>query len=301
MPELARARLDSAVGAASIDGSPEWGCVLAATEHERPGGFEGMEEGGTERGSRDKPQSGGSDGRQRGGSRTRQGGGSGNRQGGGGSANRQSGGRGAAGAAGRGQGSSGRKVTGSARKAAARRKREVRRRALIGAAAAMVVIAVVVTVLLLNRRPATVGFDKVTSFGGLSRNHTEAAVHYPQTPPVGGDHNPVWQNCGFYPRPIHNENGVHSMEHGTVWITYQPNLPKDQVDRLASIAHAQTFVLVSPYPGLPAPVVASAWGKQEWLHGATDPKLAQFVSSFRQGPQTPEPGAPCTGGTGTPQ
>jgi hypothetical protein len=271
-----------------------------------------MEEGGTERGPRDRPRTGRPRGRQQSGSRTRQGGGasgdrqgsggSGTRQGGGGSGNRQGGGGRRPGQPpGKGQGGSGRKLSGSARKAAARRKRELRRRWLIGAGAAVVVIAVVVTLLLVNREPATVGFDKVTSFSGLSRVHTQSAVHYPQTPPVGGDHNPVWQNCGFYTQPIHNENGVHSMEHGTVWITYQPNLPKAQVDQLASIAHAQTFVLVTPYPGLPAPVVASAWGKQEWMHSATDPKLAQFVSSFRQGPQTPEPGAPCTGGTGTPQ
>jgi hypothetical protein len=60
-------------------------------------------------------------------------------------------------------------------------------------------------------------------------------------------------------------------------------------------------VLVSPYPGLPAPVVASAWGVQEWFHTAGDPKLNDFVSKYRQGPQTPEPGAACTNGTGTPE
>jgi Protein of unknown function (DUF3105) len=261
-----------------------------------------MAQGGTERGSGNRPRGGGPTREQRGGSGNRQsGGGSGNRQGGGGSGTRQGGGRGPAQSAGKGSGGSGKKLTGSARKAAAKRKREVRRRALIATGAAVVVIAVVVTLLLVNRKPPTVGFDKVTSFSGLSRNHTQSAVHYPQNPPVGGDHNPVWQNCGFYAQPIHNENGVHSMEHGTVWITYQPSLPKAQIDQLASIARSQTFVLVTPYPGLPAPVVASAWGKQEWLHSTNDPKLAQFVSAYRQGPQTPEPGAPCTGGTGTPQ
>ena len=252
-----------------------------------------MAQGGTERGSRNRPRGGGSPREQQSGS--------GSRQTGGDPGSRQTGGGRRPAPAGKGPGGSGKKLSGSARKAAARRKREVRRRALIATGAAVVVIAVVVTLLLVNRKPPTVGFDKVTSFSGLSRNHTQSAVHYPQTPPVGGDHNPVWQNCGFYPQPIHNENAVHSMEHGTVWITYQPNLPKDQVDQLASIARSGSFVLVSPYPGLPAPVVASAWGKQEWLHSASDPKLAQFVSTYRQGPQTPEPGAPCTGGTGTPQ
>jgi hypothetical protein len=90
------------------------------------------------------------------------------------------------------------------------------------------------------------------------------------------------------------------MEHGAVWITYQPDLSSDQVEALRNLAHDNTYVLVSPYPDLPAPVVASAWGKQLQLDSANDPRLEQFVSAFREGPQTPEPGAPCIGGTGNP-
>jgi hypothetical protein len=47
-------------------------------------------------------------------------------------------------------------------------------------------------------------------------------VDYPQSPPVGGPHNPIWQNCGFYSKPVRDEYAVHSMEHGAVWITYSP-------------------------------------------------------------------------------
>jgi hypothetical protein len=60
------------------------------------------------------------------------------------------------------------------------------------------------------------------------------------------------------------------------------------------------YVILSPYPGLPSPVVASAWGKQLQLPSVSDPRLGQFIDYFRQGPQTPEPGATCAGGTGTP-
>jgi hypothetical protein len=142
--------------------------------------------------------------------------------------------------------------------------------------------------------------EGVESFSDLSRNHVEGTVSYPQNPPVGGDHNPLWQNCGFYSSPVQNEHAVHSMEHGAVWITYQPDLPSDQVEVLRNLAHDNTYILVSPYPDLPTPVVASAWGKQLQLDSANDPRLEQFVSAFKEGPQTPEPGAPCTGGTGEP-
>jgi hypothetical protein len=125
-------------------------------------------------------------------------------------------------------------------------------------------------------------------------------VDYPQSPPVGGPHNPIWQNCGFYSKPVRNEHAVHSMEHGAVWITYSPDLPEDQVEEIKSLT-LKNYVLVSPYPGLPAPVVASAWGKQLRLDSANDPRLGQFVTTYRLGPQNPEPGAPCSGGVGSPE
>jgi hypothetical protein len=139
------------------------------------------------------------------------------------------------------------------------------------------------------------------SYSNLSRDHTKEPVDYPQTPPVGGPHNPIWQNCGFYSKPLRNEYAVHSMEHGAVWITYSPDLPKDQVETLRDIAHRNSYVLVSPYSDLPSQVVASAWGKQLHLNSADDPRLEQFVRAYQQGPQNPEPGAPCNGGVGSPE
>ena len=93
---------------------------------------------------------------------------------------------------------------------------------------------------------------------------------------------------------------MHDLEHGAVWITYQPTLAKADIAKLTKYAKGQTYLDLSPYPYLPAPVVVSAWGKQLRLTGASDPRLEAFVKKYKQGPQTPEPGSPCTGGTGTP-
>jgi hypothetical protein len=134
---------------------------------------------------------------------------------------------------------------------------------------------------------------------GPAGEHTGGDVDYDQTPPAGGPHNPVWQNCGYYDKPVRDESAVHSLEHGAVWITYSPDLPQNQVNELKNIAQSESYVLVSPYPDLPddTPVVASAWGKQVGLDGANDPDLESFIQAYQQGPQTPEPGAVCTGGT----
>jgi hypothetical protein len=172
-----------------------------------------------------------------------------------------------------------------------------------GVAVVVLAIAAAVTAVVLNANsdstPA-VALAGVKTYSGLARNHVSGTVKYAQNPPVGGNHAPVWLNCGIYTSPVANENAVHDLEHGAVWITYQPTLAKDQVKTLTSLAKGQTYLDLSPYPGLPTPVVASAWGVQLQLQSASDPRLAAFVKKYKQGPQTPEPGAACTGGVGTP-
>ena len=152
-----------------------------------------------------------------------------------------------------------------------------------------------------RQKTASMPPDRVQTFDvGPAGQHTEADVNYKQTPPAGGPHNPVWQNCGYYAEPVRDENAVHSLEHGAVWITYSPGLPQDEVEHLRDLAQNQTYVLVSPYRGLPSPVVASAWGKQLRLENVEDPDLERFIGAYSQGPQTPEKGAACTGGIGQP-
>ena len=141
----------------------------------------------------------------------------------------------------------------------------------------------------------------VQSFEVAGSAHVRTPVSYPQTPPVGGNHAPKWQNCGFYDEPVRDENAVHSLEHGAVWIAYRPDLSEEQIDSVRQLAQRQNYVLASPYPDIPAPLVVSAWGRQLRLEGADDQRLDQFVRAFRLSPQAPESGGPCTGGTGTPE
>ncbi|MEV4139415.1 DUF3105 domain-containing protein [Dactylosporangium sp. NPDC049742] len=131
------------------------------------------------------------------------------------------------------------------------------------------------------------------------RYHTTDPVPYDRTPPAGGPHAPVWLNCGVYAAPVPAENAVHSLEHGAVWVTYRPDLPAGQVAALRLLGR-RPYTIVSPYPGLPAPVVASSWGRQLRLDDAGDDRLQRFLDVYREGPLTPERGGPCHGGTGAP-
>jgi len=167
----------------------------------------------------------------------------------------------------------------------------------------LVVVLAIAAFLMLEVVPKTAAVTGVDKFGNLSRDHVTGPVDYPQVPPVGGAHSAVWQNCGVYDQPVPKEMAVHSLEHGAVWITYQPDLPADQVQQLRDLARGKSYVLLSPWPAdppLPAPVVASAWGLQLKTDNASDPRLGDFVRRYANGTQTPEPGAVCSGGAGTP-
>lgn len=142
----------------------------------------------------------------------------------------------------------------------------------------------------------TSSIEGVKFYENLSSEHVTTQVTYPQSPGVGGDHSARWTNCGIYTKPVQEMQAVHSMEHGAVWVTYRPDLPADQVKALTDLVGSNTYVLLSPYPGQESPVTATAWGVQLTLDSASDDRLPDFLRTYVQGEQTPEPGAPCTGG-----
>jgi Protein of unknown function (DUF3105) len=146
-----------------------------------------------------------------------------------------------------------------------------------------------------------VALTGLKTYSGLARDHVDVSVTYPQAPPVGGAHASTWQNCGVYSAPVRNENAVHSLEHGAMWITYRPGLSASEIGTILADVSGQPYALVSPYHGLPSPIVASVRGVQMKLDSASDPQLKTFVDTFKSGSQAPEPGGECTGGTGTPQ
>src|SRR5215211_5035029 len=72
----------------------------------------------------------------------------------------------------------------------------------------------------------------VETFPATTNRIVEGDVEYERRPPTNGDHAPLWQNCGFYAESIRDENAVHSLDHGAVWVTYRKELPEDQLDTL---------------------------------------------------------------------
>jgi hypothetical protein len=162
-----------------------------------------------------------------------------------------------------------------------------------GAGAGVLVLGALIAVVVVSSLPAgpITGLQTFTNVG----THVPTTVDYPQTPPAGGPHNATWLNCGIYNQEVPKENAVHALEHGAVWVTYDPT-----VLSAADVANLQaklptSYIIMSPFSGLDAPVVASAWNAQVKLDGVDDPRLTAFLKQFWRSASAPEPNGACSG------
>ncbi|MEU6141249.1 DUF3105 domain-containing protein [Streptomyces sp. NPDC047081] len=140
--------------------------------------------------------------------------------------------------------------------------------------------------------------EKTWNAKKLGRNHVTGTVDYPMNPPVGGDHNQAWMTCDgtVYTKPVADENAVHSLEHGAVWVTYNDKAADADVKTLSDKVSRTPYTLMSPVEGQAGTIMLSAWGHQLGVEKASDPRVEQFFTKYVQGAQTPEPGAACTNG-----
>ena len=126
---------------------------------------------------------------------------------------------------------------------------------------------------------------------------------YELSPPAGGDHLSVWQTCtgSVYTEPIVDGHAVHSLEHGAVWLTYDPELvDAAEVAALAAKIEGRDYSLMSPYPGQGVPVSLQAWGVQYQTEDVADAKIDEFISYYVQnGENLAEMNATCSGGVST--
>jgi Protein of unknown function (DUF3105) len=132
-------------------------------------------------------------------------------------------------------------------------------------------------------------------------NHTHISsgtVKYDTSPPTGGNHSPYWADCTgtVYPNAIANENAVHMLEHGAVWITYKPDLPASQVATLAAMVKGKQRLAMSPYPGdMKDNISLQSWGYQLFVPNASDKRIQEFINILNYNQKTtPESSATCS-------
>lgn len=169
---------------------------------------------------------------------------------------------------------------------------DVTRKRLIWLTIALSLIVASIMALFAISKPGVI--EDVVIYEQQARGHNDALrIAASDLPPVGGAHHSQWQACGIYGEPIDPARAIHALEHGAVWITYDPRLPAAQLADLQALAAGQDFLLLSPFPDQRSPIVLSAWGVQLEVQDSDDGRIPAFISRYRLGPTTPERGAAC--------
>jgi len=148
--------------------------------------------------------------------------------------------------------------------------------------------------------------DPSTKIAGIVVKQYQGGLHvlpsdqvaYTTSPPYGGSHDENWAACNgvVYPEAVRTETLVHSLEHGAVWIAYNPDqISGDALSTLSAKVASQPYTVMSPYPGLDQPISLQSWGHQLKLSDAGDIRIDQFIQSLRRNPygSHPEVGASC--------
>jgi hypothetical protein len=129
------------------------------------------------------------------------------------------------------------------------------------------------------------------------QEHVSTPVEYDESPPVGGPHDGEWADCTgtVYDVDIRHENAVHSMEHGAVWITYNPDeLSQADIETLAALVDGESGRMLSPYAGLDSPISLQSWNHQLKVDSVDDERIGQFADFLTQNADFyPEVGASC--------
>jgi hypothetical protein len=178
---------------------------------------------------------------------------------------------------------------------------------IVGSTAAVAIIGLIVASIVFAPPPPKeyeagsegVEIEGVETFENTTE-HVEGEVDYEQSPPAGGPHNAIWLNCGIYDQPVPNENAVHSMEHGAIWVTYDADAVSDEELATLRAELPSSYVVLSPYEGLGSPIVLSAWNQQLKLDSADDERIGQFFEEYWRSQNVPEPNASCSGALDAP-
>lgn len=144
---------------------------------------------------------------------------------------------------------------------------------------------------LLIRSSTPQGTDYSQSIPVLDRNHIAEGTTYTSynsNPPTSGPHYPSPALTRFYDKELRDEQVVHNLEHGNVWISYKPGLPVETIKTLKGFASGS--VIVSPRSANDSDIALAAWGRLDKFNlensKVDEIRIKDFILRYQnQGPE----------------
>lgn len=131
-------------------------------------------------------------------------------------------------------------------------------------------------------------------YKGVSREHIQSGTPgsgYNSNPPSSGPH---WQGSaknGIYDKELADEQLIHSLEHGYIWISYKSDAPDDVKNKLKEIAENDSWkIVLEPRDKNDTMIALVGWARVLNLDNLDEKRIKDFISTYRnRGPEkTPE-------------
>lgn len=118
-----------------------------------------------------------------------------------------------------------------------------------------------------------------------SRDHILSGASHPDynsNPPTGGWHYAAPAQTGIYDKEFPDEEIVHNLEHGHIWISYRPDLAADQVEKLAEIAQSYgSRIIITLRAKNDSPIAVVAWQYLLKMDSVDEEQIRNFVKAHR--------------------
>lgn len=124
----------------------------------------------------------------------------------------------------------------------------------------------------------------------VSREHVPvgtAVSDYISNPPTSGQHWPNSSAKGIFDKSLPDEQLVHDLEHGYIWISYKPDAPDDVKNKLKEIVQKDDWkIVLEPREKDDQIIALAAWGRVLNLDNLDEKKIKDFISTYRnRGPE----------------
>lgn len=114
------------------------------------------------------------------------------------------------------------------------------------------------------------------------RTHVEEGtdVNYKNSnPPTSGNHWPQPAQWGFYLSPLPDEQLVHNLEHGGIWISHK-DVDEETKSKLGTIASKYPLALIiTPRPENDVKIAVASWGRLLKLDSLNEELIEKFIKS----------------------
>src|SRR3989338_2998894 len=125
----------------------------------------------------------------------------------------------------------------------------------------------------------------------LGRDHIATDSKKPEynsNPPTSGPHFATPASWGVYDKELPDQQVIHNLEHGGVWITYKSDLEKEIVEKLKEIAASyKSKVIVTPRAANDSKIALASWERLLKLDSYNEEEIKDFVARMRnKGPES---------------